>query len=35
MEEALAKEEVAVAVIEVKEGLAERVIWVEVPIKTL
>ena len=30
----MAKEEVAVAVIEAKEGLAERVISVEVPIKT-
>ena len=31
VEEALAKEEVAVAVMEVKEGLEEIDIWVEVP----
>ena len=31
VEEALANEEVALTVKEVKEGLAERVIWVEVP----
>ena len=34
LEEALPKEEVAVAVMLVKEGLEVKVIWVEVPIKT-